>query len=114
MRAFVLAQIPDSDVSAPVAGDQLALVGVDNHVIDRTAMLVIALYAPTPSIPDLHRAVFGACHHPFALAMERDARDVARMPVECKDRVWVRGSDVVELDVVVSCCRQVSLVWGNA
>jgi hypothetical protein len=57
VRAFVLSKIPDSHVPAAIAADQLALIGVDNHIIDWSAMGVVALHTASPCVPDLDRAV---------------------------------------------------------
>lgn len=76
----------------------------------RSAMDVIALDAARACIPDFHRAILRASHHPFALAMERHACDVASMPVECEDRVRIGGADVVELHIVISGRGQVSFI----
>jgi hypothetical protein len=46
--------------------------------------------------------------------VERHAGDVARVPVECEDRVWVCGLDVVELDGVVAGGGEVALVGRDA
>ena len=35
MGAFIIAQVPDHDNPAAIAGDELALVGVDDDVVDR-------------------------------------------------------------------------------
>ena len=83
---------------------------MDDHIVDRAPVQVIALYAPCTRIPDLHRSVFGARHHPFALAVERYARDVASVSIESEHGARVGGADVIELDVVVTCCGKVALV----
>ena len=114
MRALILAQIPDPDIPSPIAGYQLALIGMDNHIVHRASVWVVPLYTPRPRIPDLDRPVFRARHHPFPLAVERHAGDVAGVSVECEYWVWVRGADVVELDVVVAGCGEVALVGGDA
>ena len=112
MGTFILAQIPDPNIPTTVTRNQLSLVRMNNHVVDgsdmrdqvsrrRGAMDVIALDAACSCIPDFDRAVLGAGHHPFALAMERHSRDVARVSVEGENRVRVGGADVVELHVVV-------------
>lgn len=112
MCTFILAQIPDPNIPTSITRDQLSLVRMDDHIVDGSdvgdqvsggvAMDVIALDAARSCVPDLDRAVFGAGHHPFALAMEGHAGDVAGVSVEGEDRVGVRGADVVELYVVVS------------
>lgn len=113
MRTFILAQIPNPDISTSVTRDQLSLVRVNDHVIDGSdmgdqvsrgsAVDVIALDAARSCIPDFDRAVFGAGHHPFALAMERHAGDIAGVAVEGEDWVGVRGADVIELHTLISC-----------
>lgn len=112
MCTFILAQIPDSNIPTSITRDQLSLVRVDDHIVDgrdmrdqvsrRSAVDVIALNAARSCIPDFDRAIFGAGHHPFALAMERNAGDVAGVAVEGEDRIGVGRADVVELHVVVS------------
>lgn len=86
---------------------------MDDHIVDRAPVQVVALDAPRARVPDLHRTVFGARHHPFALAVERDARDVARVSIEGEHGAWVGGADVVELDVVIARCGEVALVGGD-
>lgn len=53
MGAFVLPQIPDFDGSVLVAGDQLTLVGMDQHFVDGTVVLVISLHRRTADVPHL-------------------------------------------------------------
>ena len=114
MRAFILPQIPDPHAPAPIAGDQLPLIRMNNHIIDRALMQIIPLDTPRPRVPDLNRPILGAGHHPFALAVESHAGDVARVPVEREHGVRVRGADVVELDVVVPGRGEVALVRRDA
>ncbi len=52
MAAFVLAEIPDAYVSAAIAGDEFALVGVDNDIVDGNAVGVVALDVAAAGIPD--------------------------------------------------------------
>ena len=87
---------------------------MNNHIVDRAPVKVVALYTPRACIPDLHRTVFGARYHPFALAVERYASDVARVSIESEHGARVGGADVVELDVVVARCGEVTLVGGDA
>ena len=110
MGALILPQIPDPHIPPSIARNQLPLVRMDDHIVDRTAVQIIALYAPCPRIPDLHRTVFGARHHPFALAVERHACDVAGVAIESEHGARIGGADVVEFDVVVACCGEVALV----
>ena len=124
MRTFILAQIPNPDISTSITRDQLSLVRVDDHVVDgsnmgdqvsrRSAMDVIALDATRSCIPDLDRTVFGAGHHPFALAMKRHAGDVAAVAIEGEDWVGVRGADVIELHILISRRGQVAFIRGDA
>ena len=83
---------------------------MDDHIVDRAPVQVIALYAPRPGIPDLHRTVLGARHHPFALAVERYARDVACVSIESEHGARIGRANVVELDVVVARRGEVALV----
>lgn len=56
VAAFVFSEVPDADVAAAVAGDELALVGVDYHVVDGYAVGVVALDVAGAGVPDLDRA----------------------------------------------------------
>lgn len=102
MGAVVLSQVPDADTTTPVAADDLALVGVDHDVVDGTAVVVAALDGAAARLPDLHGAILRARDHPLALAVERDARDVARVALEGQQGVGVGRLDVEELDGVVA------------
>lgn len=110
MRAAVLGQVPDSDTSAVITADDLALVWVDNHVVDWRVVVVAALNGASASFPDFHGAILGAGHHPFSLAVECNAGDVVGMALKRQDRVRVGGLDVVELDAVVACSGKKALV----
>lgn len=114
MRALVLAQVPDAHVSSAVAADQLALVRVDDHVIDGHAVGVVALHAARARIPDLDGAIFGARHHPLALAVESNASDVGRVALKGQDRIWVRGLDLIKLDRVVAGGSEEAFVGRDA
>lgn len=57
VAAFVLAEVPDAHVAAPVAGYQLALVRVDYDVVDGDAVRVVALDVPAACVPNFD----GAC-----------------------------------------------------
>lgn len=120
MSAFVLTQIPYSNIATAITRHQLPLIRMNDHIVDwgdvsdqvpyRGAMDVIALNAARSCIPDFDRAILGARHHPFALAMERHAGDVARMPIEGDYRIRVGRADVIKLHVVVSGRGQVPFV----
>ena len=114
MGAFVLAQVPDAHVSPTVTADQLALVRVDDHVVDGHAVGVVALHAARARVPDLYRAIFGARHHPLALAVKRDAGDVGRVALEGEDRVRVRRLDLIQLDRVMARRSEEAFVGRNA
>lgn len=64
MCAFALAEIPDAHIPTSIDADQLPLVGMDDDVVDRKAARVgvVALDGRCAGIPDLDRAVLGACH----------------------------------------------------
>jgi hypothetical protein len=59
VAALVLAQIPNAHVASAVAANELALVGMDDYVVYRHAVRVVALHISAASIPDLDSAVFG-------------------------------------------------------
>lgn len=77
-------------------------------------MGVIALDAAGPRVPDLDRAILGAGDHPFPLAMEGHSGNVPGMAVEGEHRAWISGANVVEFDVVVSRCSEITLIGRNA
>jgi hypothetical protein len=56
VAAFVLAEIPDADVAAAVAGDEFALVWVDHYVVYGDAMGIVALDVAAAGIPNFDRA----------------------------------------------------------
>ena len=56
VAALVLAEVPDADVAAAVAGDELALVGVDDDVVDGDAVGVVSLDVAAACVPDFHGA----------------------------------------------------------
>lgn len=114
MRAVVLSQIPYSDTSSPIAADDLALVWMDDHVIDWRSMAVTSLNSSTACLPNLDRSIFRACHHPLPLAMESHASDIICMTFESKERVWIGRLDVVELNTMVTGCCKKSLVGRDA
>lgn len=114
VAALVLAQIPDPDIAAPVAANQLALVRMDHHVVHGHAVRVVPLHIAAACVPDLDCAVLGAGHQPLGLDVECDAGDVGRVPVEGQDGVWVGRLDVVELDRVVAGGGEVALVRRDA
>lgn len=114
MGAVVLREVPDPDAPGPVAANDLALVGVDYHVVGRALVVVTPLDRARSRLPDLDGPVLGARDHPLALAVEGDTGDVAGMPLERQQRVRVGGFDVVELDGVVARGGEEALIRGDA
>jgi hypothetical protein len=114
VAALVLAKIPDAHVAAAVTANELALVRVDDYIVDGDAVGVVALDVAAARVPDLDGAVFGRGDQPLGLAVKGDARDVGRVAVEGQDRVRVRRLDVVELDRVVARGGEVALVGRDA
>lgn len=77
-------------------------------------MVVAPLYRARPCLPDFDGAVFRTGHHPFSLAVEGDACDVAC--VALKNEVW-RGigiSDFEEFNGVMACRCKISFVGRDA
>lgn len=97
MTTLILSQIPDPDIAAPIATNQLALIWMNDYIIDRDAVCIIPLYIATPSVPNLDGAVLGRRDKPLGLAVEGDAGDVASVSIEGKDCVGIGRLDVVEL-----------------
>lgn len=58
VRAFVLAQVPDPHVAAPVTADELALVWVDDDVVDGVAVGVVPLHGGCACVPYLNCSIF--------------------------------------------------------
>lgn len=114
VRTLVLAQIPDAHIASAIAADQLALVRVDDDIVDGHAVGIVTLHAARARVPDLDGAVFGARHHPFALAMECHAGDVGGVSFEGEDGVRICRLDLVELDGVVARCGEEALVGRDA
>lgn len=89
VRAVILRQVPDTNVSSAIAADDLALVWVDDDVVDGGAVVIASLDGTAASLPDLDGAILGTCDHPFALAVESDAGYIACVALEGEDGVWV-------------------------
>ena len=102
MGTAVFSQVPDSDTATMITTDDLALVWVNNHIVDWRVVVVAALNGAGASFPDLHGSILGASNHPFPLAVECNAGDVVGMAFKGQDGIWVRGLDVVELDAMVA------------
>jgi hypothetical protein len=114
MRALVLAQIPYPDRPRSIATDQLALIRMDNNIIHRRAVVVVALDSACAYVPDLDGAVLGARHHPLAFAVERDARHIGRVAFKGEDGTGIGRLDVVEFDRVVAGGGEIALVGRYA
>ncbi len=116
MRTLVLAQIPDTHVAATITTDELALVRMDDNIINReaTGVRVVALHRGRTRVPDLDRAVLGARDEPLALAVPAHARHVGIVPLELEHRVRVRVLDVVQLHRQSTGRGQKALVWRDA
>ena len=113
VTTLVLAEIPDPNISTTVTRNELALVGMDDHIVDGEAMRVVTLDATKTSIPDLDSAILRACDHPFPFAMEGYTRDIAGMTFEGEDRARIGRADIVKLDSVTTSGREIVLVWGD-
>ncbi len=87
---------------------------MDDHIVNRGAVVIAPAYSPGTSIPNLNSAILGARHHPFAVTVECYASDVACMALEDRGRSWVRGANIEQLDCVVARGGKESLVGGNA
>jgi hypothetical protein len=74
--ALVLSQVPDPHITTTVAANELSLIWVNDHIVDRNAMSVVALNIAGPRVPDLDRAILRRGDKPLGLAMERDTGDV--------------------------------------
>jgi hypothetical protein len=114
MTTLILAQIPYSNIAAPITADQLSLIRMDNDIIDRNAMRIVALHVARACIPDLDRAVFTGGYHPFPLAVEGYACYVGCVAVEGQDGVGVGRFYVVEFYRVVAGGGEVAFVRGYA
>ncbi|KAJ8106163.1 hypothetical protein OPT61_g9722 [Boeremia exigua] len=114
VAALVLAEVPDAHIAAAVAADQLALVGVDDDVVDGDAVGIVALDIATAGVPNLDRAVLARGDQPLGLAVEGDACDVAGVAIEGQDRVGVGRLDVVKLHRVVTSSGEVPFVGRDA
>lgn len=58
MAALILPKVPDADIAASIAGNELALVRVNNHIVNCDAVGVIALDVTAAGIPDFD----GSCN----------------------------------------------------
>lgn len=113
MSTDALTQVPDSDHTGVVTTDELALVGMNDHIIDRSTVNIIPLQATCSSIPNFHSSVLGASDHPFPLAVECHAGDVVRMTFKGNHGIGIGRLYIKELDIVVARGSQEPLIRGN-
>lgn len=73
-------------------------------------MVIASLDRPGPRFPNLDGAILGASDHPLPFAVECNTGDVACVALEGQERVRIRGLDVIELDGMMPCCSQETLV----
>lgn len=114
MCALVLAQVPDPDITPTITRDNLPLIWMDDHVVDRNAVIIAPLDCSILRLPHFHPAIFRASYHPLSLAVEGNTCYVARMTREYHHRSWICGANIEKLDIVISSCSEVALVWGDA
>lgn len=114
MSAFALAEVPDTDIATTITTDEFTLVWMNDDVVDRISVLVVALNLARSSVPNAHGGVFRAGDHPLALAVESNAGDVVGVSLKFHDRVWIGRLDVVKAHHVSASCGEVFLVWGDA
>lgn len=110
VRAIVLGKIPNAHASVSIAADDLALVGVNHDIVGGASVRIASLDGTRTGLPDLDSAVLGASYHPLPFAVKCDAGNVARVAFKGMKRIGVGGLDVVELDSVVACGGEESLV----
>jgi len=90
--AVVLRKVPNTDASTTIAADDLALVGMNDYIVDSytVTVRVAPLNRTVASLPDLDCAIFRACDQPFTLTMKCDTRNIACMAFEGEERIWIR------------------------
>jgi hypothetical protein len=62
MATLILAQIPNPHIASAITTNQLALIRMDDHIIDGNAMHVVPLHAARPRIPYLSK-LFRQCDY---------------------------------------------------
>lgn len=114
MGADTLTKIPHAHHTSLISTDELALVWMDDHIVDRGPVHVIALQTARSRIPDLDSAILRTGDHPLAFAVECDTGDIVGVALEGHHRVGVCGLNVVELNIIVTSSREKAFVGGNA
>ena len=102
VRTVVLGEVPNSNAASTITSNDLTLVWVDDYIVDWRTMRIASLNRATPSLPYLNCAILRTCHHPFSLAVECDARDIASVTFERKEGVWICRFYIVEFDRVMA------------
>jgi len=114
MGAVILGKVPNSNAASTITSNNLALVWMNDNISNGCAVRIASLDRTTPGLPDLDSPILRTCDHPFPLTMECDTCNVASMTFESKERVWVGGLDIVELDGMVASGGKKALVRGYA
>jgi hypothetical protein len=112
--AIILSKVPDTNTSATVTANDLALVGVNHDIVDWAAVRVASLNSTSTSLPDLDSAILGACNHPLALTMECDTGDVAGVALKGEKRIRVGRLDIIQFDSMMAGGGEESLVRRDA
>ena len=81
MRTRIFTQVPYFHTARLVAADQLALIGVDDNVVDGGFVFVFTLNACRARVPYSDSVVLGACDEPFAPGGIGQGGDVAAVSV---------------------------------
>lgn len=110
MSAHALTEIPDAHGASTVATNELSLIRMNDDVVYRGLVYVVALKTACTRVPDLDSSVLGTGHHPLALTMEGYPGDIVGVTLEGHHRVGVGALDIVELHIGVPGCREESLV----
>lgn len=114
MCAYTLTQVPDTHHTSSVTTDELALVRVNDYVVDRGSVDIVTLQTTGSGIPNLDRTIFRACHHPLALTVEGNTGNIVGVTLEGHDGIRIRGLNVKEFDIVMARSSKKALVGSNA
>lgn len=84
VRAGSATEIPDLDRTRLIAGDELALVWMNDHIVDSCFVIEIALRSLwRPRVPDLQTAIFAARDEPFAFILPCDCCYIGGVALQC-------------------------------
>ena len=107
MGAVIFGKVPHPDTASTITADDLALVRMNDYVIDRTAMSVAPLNGTTSSLPNLDCAIFRARDHPLSFTVKCYTGNIAGVALESQERVGIRRLDIVELySMMTSSCEE--------